>query len=285
MTGDSSRLLAPAALLLTVCVAGCPFTLPRPQLPEAASGDTPADASPIDAGDGSLQPPLEDVAEPKDRWWFVPDTPFAPDDPDPVWDIVWQDFPNPPDGSPPIDAGGGEGEWECEIGGLARPHGIFGAEIMTHSFFRRTEVLDPHLITVSHTSCGIGGYNPQQEERTYPLKVDFPSSLRVTLECNAPCYAFLMKNGCHYENISGCWFGDSGQVQMEAELLPALYVLGVEFLSAEEMEAKDFQFDLHVALNHSLGQQECQVESQLYYSDMDEGCTSGKGGSVSATVA
>ena len=283
MTGDSARL--PIALLLTLCLAGCPFTLPKPQLPEAASGDTPADASLMDAVDGSLPPPLEDVAEPVDRWWFVPDTAVAPDDPFPVWDTIWQDLPDPPDEWTPIDAGGGGGVWECEIGGMARPHGIFGTEIMTHSFFRRNEVLDPHLITVSWVTCGTGGYNPQQEERTYPLKVDFPSSLRATLECNAPCYAFLMKNGCHYENIAGCWFGEEGNVQMDAELLPALYVLGVEFLSTEGLESEDFQFDLHVALNHKLGQQECQVDSQFHYSDMDEACTSGKGGSASATVA
>ncbi len=285
MMGDSARLLAPAAGLLMLLVAGCPFNLPKPQLPEISGGvEGSSETHLSDTLEVFVPPPVEDIPEPKDKWWFVPDTTTAPDDPFPVWDVVWQDTPKPPDGLAPPDVGGGEGEWVCEIGGVPQPLDIFGPDIVTHSFFRRSEILDPHLITVSYKSCGIDGYNPQQEEKTYPLKLDFPSTIRISLECNYPCYAFLMKNGCHYENITGCWYGEEGQVQAEMELLPALYVLGVEFLSQPDVAAEDFQFDLHLALNHKLGQEECAAESHLLYSDLEESCAPGKEGLASATV-
>lgn len=121
--------------------------------------------------------------------------------------------------------------------------------------------------------CGLESTNVSNE-RAFLFNVDVPSGLAVTVKCQKDCYAYLMKDGCLYSSIEGCWLGEDGMVRFAADLLPGLYVVGVEYIYSDIRPLEESAtFDIHVALNDSEGQLDCATASVSNDSAAQSDCT------------
>lgn len=268
-TEDSWATLVPAVLLVGVLhalfiPAGCFVKLP--QTPEQAFPTTLPDGKPL--ADLTLDEwRLPEVNSYPDWRWWVPDTPETSQGGDYHPAEVSQ-----ADGS---DAGGLVFEWVClsdEAVDGEYPELLpedFAGAVATNSFLRSNQVLgNLNRITVYSVLCGKNDtyYVP---ERAYAFRVDEPIAASIQLNCDAPCYAFLTHSGCEYEHFENCWNNDDAEVVAQAELLPGLYLVGVEF-PGEEEEPRDAVhiFDLHLAMNRTTGQESCPTESATSTSTM-----------------
>jgi hypothetical protein len=181
----------------------------------------------------------------------------------------------------PVDGGEDGGllfEWVCSSA-LPDPDGsypdvppeTFGGEVATSSFLRANQILgDQNLVTVYYVLCDNADtyYVP---ERGYSFRLEEPTEVAVQLSCDAPCYAFLTHSGCEYEHFESCWTADDNDLVAQSELLPGLYMIGVEFPGSETEDPDTVHsFDLHVALNSTAGQAACLTESATAASSMEE---------------
>jgi len=142
------------------------------------------------------------------------------------------------------------------------------------SFVQKTQQLGENdFIMVYDWLCDLDDTNVSPE-KTYLLEVDSPMSLAVNLKCDKECYSFLMKDGCLYDSFEGCSPGNSDSAQFSKELLPGLYLLGVEYvLELGSPPHQDHAFDIHVAMNQTAGQKNCELKSTSTDSSVESQCT------------
>ena len=166
-----------------------------------------------------------------------------------------------------------EALWEC----VYTPQEL-STDFHEYSFFATSQQMEADLLYVYGGLCGLSESN-FGPERVYLLEVDLPRSLNVRVDCSSSCLAYLMRNGCNYIHTQGCWYGESGSVQFSADLMSGTYILAVEILVDEEvLEPGAGDFDIHVAVNNSHGQEDCSLEDDLAFSDLETQCDgNGKG--------
>jgi len=253
------------SLLVLLALPGCLLKLP--QTGGLAAG---GDADVVQSADGVIPfspdgSPISDTGSEglADFNWNPP----------PTWDS-W----GIPDTAPPGDFGAGEGvdtavpqqTWSCYY-----PVEEVASEPLTSSFV--VEDLDigmDDLLYVYGFLCGLDQTTSAVPERYFPIQIDSPTELVAALFCSKPCYLFLMKNGCLYDSMVGCWYTGENTVQAEASLMPGLYLLGVEFPAPADIpfDPTGLVFDLHAGLNQAYGQTPCQVEESVEDSQIPSAC-------------
>lgn len=177
--------------------------------------------------------------------------------------------------------------WECwmtefdeEIGQAVKVDYLpqdFSSGIHTTSFQYWGVGLEKNIANPSYYTCGLDDYNDQKEEKDFIIKVDKFAVLNADVQCNSTCFVYLMKNGCMYDHLEQCIYNNGTKVHLETDLLPGMYMLGVEFLKQKDMVLEDFAFDIHVALNKTAGQAVCNVESASLISETRTDCDVGMG--------
>ncbi len=147
--------------------------------------------------------------------------------------------------------------WNCTF-----PPEEFDSAIRTRSFVKKGQVLgNQDLVIVYQYSCNTDK-TYQSPERGYFFAPEEPLELSLRLECDAPCYAYLMRNGCYYDSTEACWFPYGSELTVATDLMPGLYRIGVEFVDAD-LEPPDavHHFYLHAALNYVHGDSSCPCAS------------------------
>ena len=240
-------------VLLLVLGPGCNLILPS--LP--ADGVTAPDA----AGDGiatSDSPGGADLSSPTDHS-VRPDTPMG-------WDLppgtdVPTDLPGPDGGedvtAPPL--------WECQT-----PVGLLAESLETHSFTRFGVSAENNFLYIYYSLCGVE--EPiSGPEKGWFLLVDEVSTLGVQVACDGPCWAYLMKDGCNYQNIEACWSPHDTPL-LSWSVLPGTWYVAVEQMEEEGVPAAPGwvgpPFDIHVALNRTHGHPGCVEDGVLPLSEV-----------------
>jgi hypothetical protein len=245
--------------------------LSLPALPEYDAGTSLADAA--DAP-GAYDGPLSDVpVSPDDAtgdtypWWLADTGPDSPRQDHASPDIHVPDV-GTQDGSAPPPF------WDCPV---KTPEQLGGGLVHYGSFSASHQVLDDfppenNLLSPNWLTCGLPRANSQWQDRAFVLQVDEPTEMRLSLDCNGPCYAYTLQGGCLYQYLQSCWFSGEETVDGGTWLLPGLHVLVVEFYYQEGILPSQCQFDIHVALNHEDGQQDCVVEKATRFTDVPLDC-------------
>ncbi|GEM_PF-5740046 len=161
------------------------------------------------------------------------------------------------------------------------PLNAFTPEVATNSFvvYQQSIItpVDPETppeetppadkIYVYYLSCGLerNSYGP---ERGYAVRVDSPGVITATARCSHKCYIFVHKDGCNYNNLTGCWSQGDTRAEASFDVLPGLYLISVEFEESDlmtDLGVADFekaQFDLHVAHSNHKGTTPCESDSK-----------------------
>lgn len=130
------------------------------------------------------------------------------------------------------------------------------------------QVPPPDKLYVYYLTCGLA-QSSYSAERGYAVKVDGPAVLTAHAQCSHSCYIYLYKDGCNYNNLVDCWYQSGTEAKMSLDVLPGLYLVVVEFIADELWDMTGMpdysiaQFDLHVGLNQTGGQETCQTETAL----------------------
>ena len=258
----------PRSWLLCILVLSfwwCPSCLFK--FPEAPESLFPG-LEVIDGNDASTGEAVDlsvDDSQPgyQDWGWWIPDG--GPDNAGSDWFPA--DFASP-------DSGDGEDPeftWTCPYETTE-----FAPDIKSKSFVVTNQVLGENdYFMVYDWICGLGlTYTSQSPERGYPFVLDRPMSISAQLRCDDICLAYLVKNGCQYDNIDNCWYKNADQVKLTQDLMPALYMIGPEYLQQDMLESvnPDHLFDLHLAINNPYGQTPCLVEGTARHSEMSGTC-------------
>lgn len=241
---------------------GCLFKFPKapespfPIVEDAGNSDTTTGA-PVDLTIGDQGPGFQDWG------WWIPEV--EPDTGLEDWSLADYASPDSVDGQDP------EFIWTCPYETTE-----FAPAIKSKSFVVKNQVLgENNYVMVYDWICGLGlTYTHQSPERGYPFVLDKPTTISAQFRCDDICLGYLLKNGCQYDNIENCWYKKSDQVTFTQDLMPAVYMIGPEFLQQDMLESvsPDHVFDLHLAINNSYGQTPCQVENAVRHSDMSGTC-------------
>lgn len=251
----SKRLYLSAFLVL---LTGCKLVLP------ATSGDVyPAsDAAEEDPGGGDTDTPHDSLWGPDSTW--RPDTRVAPE----VGDVGDGDADlTIPDGggdvaAPPL--------WECQT-----PMELLSPTVEDGSFTRFAEVAAENFIYIYYSLCGVE--EPiSGPERGWFLQVDQVATLGVEVDCEGPCWIYLMKDGCNYQNIQTCY--SPGDVPVLSwDVLPGTWYVAVEQMELPGTPAPPGwvgpPFDIHVALNRTHAHPGCAPDMVLPLSEVLESGT------------
>ncbi len=128
------------------------------------------------------------------------------------------------------------------------------------------QVPPPDKLYVYYLTCGLK-QSSYCAERGYAVSITEPSVLNAQAECSHSCYFYVYKDGCNYNNLVDCWSQGSTSAKMSLDVLPGLYLVVVEFIGDELWDmtgTPDYSqawFDLHVAVNHVAGQEQCVTET------------------------
>jgi hypothetical protein len=257
-----------AVLLMALLWAVPPACLVK--LPRTPEGNT---LPGLAGADGTEQDPRDSVVWPQEdgtgaypdwRWWAAD----APWDPGGYGDGgTW----TLPDGKV-VDAAPEEFTWNCPYATEEL------AGVIHQSSFVETGVAlpDTDRFVIYDWFCGMDELN-HSPESSFLVQISEPVELRIELKCDAPCYAYLMKNGCQYDSIETCFNTDSDSLAAVSGVLPGLFLLNVEFLFDQlTPEGRGHEFDIHVALNKSLGQPECLLTSATIDSAVESTCSLGE---------
>lgn len=248
----SKRLYLTAVIVL---FTGCNLVLPA--VPEDV---LPAsDVAGPDAGAG-------DAWVPHDSLWG-PDSTWRPDTQLP-WEIG--DAGDAGDDRIAADAGGDALEppqWECQT-----PMGLLSPTVEGGSFTRFAEVAAENFIYIYYSLCGVD--EPiSGPERGWFLQVDQVATLGIEVACEGPCWVYLMKDGCNYQNIETCWSPADTPV-LSWDALPGTWYVAVEQMELPGTPAPPGwvgpPFDIHVALNRTQGHPGCSADTILPLSEILE---------------
>jgi len=240
---------------LLVLLAGCNLILPS--VPDGTIPGTDA------AGDAAA--PV-DTWRPHDSLW-KPDFNPGPDS------QVWPDTPPTGDaGDDLVTADGGEDVvvpplWECQT-----PIALLSPTIETGSFTRCAQQAVENFIYIYYSLCGVE--EPiSGPELGWFLQVDQVATLGVEVACEGVCWAYLMKDGCNYQNIQTCWNPQETPV-LSGDVRP-----GTWYVAVEQMEFPGTPtapgwvgppFDVHVALNRTHAHPGCAADGALPLSEVLE---------------
>lgn len=257
-----------AVLLMALVWAVPPACLVK--LPRTPEGNTLPGLGDAD----SLEPrPLDAIVWPREdgsgsypdwRWWTA----------DSTWDPGGRGDGGSwtlPDGKV-VDALPEEFSWNC-------PHipDVLSDTVHASSFVEAGVALpESDFFVIYDWFCGMDALN-HSPEKSFLLAVNEPVELRLDLRCDAPCYAYLMKNGCQYDSIETCFNTDSSELAAVSGLLPGFFLLNVEFVFDQlTPDGRGHEFDIHVALNKSLGHPECLLTSAIADSAVESSCSLGE---------
>ncbi|MFH1532361.1 MAG: hypothetical protein ABIK09_16680 [Pseudomonadota bacterium] len=241
-------------MFLVLVSPGCNLILPS--LPEDA-------VSGVDIGDDDDA--LEDTTRGTDSLWgpdrnVRPDSPPSPDlsSDGGGSDLQW------PDGggdvaAPPV--------WECQT-----PMELLSPSVETSSFTRFAQLAEGNFIYVWYSLCDeeepVSG-----PERGWFLQVDQVASMSLQVACEGPCWAYLMKDGCNYQNIQTCWNPHETST-LSWDVLPGTWYVAVEQMEQAGIPAPPGwvgpPFDIHAALNRTHQHPGCVPDGVLPLSEILE---------------
>ena len=237
--------------ILSIAVAtilmGCNLILPP--IPDVVPG-----AGDMDTGRG-----LSDSSE-VDSVAGLDQTP-APDTPWPLDTRAATDQASPDGGEtiapPPL--------WEC-----LTPMDLLAEGVETSSFTRFGQLAEDNFIYVYYSLCGVD-LPISGPELGWFLQVGQVASLDVMVACQGPCWAYLMKDGCYYQNTEACWRPHDTPF-LHWDVMPGLWYVAVEQMEEEGVPAPPGwigpPFDIHVALNRTHAHPGCQEDGNLHLSDV-----------------
>lgn len=172
-----------------------------------------------------------------------------------VWDLSGVDLPYEDLGQEDAPA------WNCHVG-------LEYLETSTYrwSFADHGMGSVRNMLSVYYELCG-DSEPVQSPETTYILTPQQAVYFTMSLDCQPPCKAWLMRDGCYYYNVQGCWQADLPLIG--GLLLGAgLYVMGVEQPLQEGMIMAP-PFSVHVAMNPLEPPADCAEDLAVRWSAME----------------
>ncbi len=250
------------SIAVVTVLMGCNLILPP--IPDVVPG-----AGDMDTGSGlaDVSPWVDHVTGPDQS--RRPEMPW-PLDTHPATDV-------PPD---QVSPDGGETiappPWECQT-----PMDLLAAGVETSSFTRFGQQAEDNFIYIYYSLCGVD-FSISGPELGWFLQVDQVASLDVMVECQGPCWTYLMKDGCYYQNTEACW-SPHDTPSLHWDVMPGIWYVAVEQMEEEGVPAPPEwvgpPFDIHVALNRTHAYPGCQEDGDLHLSDvLAEGNCEERGG-------
>jgi hypothetical protein len=220
-----------SVLLLSLALAGCGWLVPDFGLspPDLAAIEDLGDAGDLAAGElGEVGETLEDFVIPPQETW-TGDLPVVP-------------------------------SWNCPVSlETLAPLPITG------SFALEAQPSSVNLLSVYYSHCSETQSNPGPET-AFLLAPSVPSRLELRLDCPPPCRAYLIREGCYFQNFQGCWNQDTG-VWPSPVVSPGTWVLAVEQPIPEGQLAPP-PFSIHGALTPLEPPADCPPDDLLRWSQL-----------------
>ena len=155
--------------------------------------------------------------------------------------------------------------WECQT-----PMNLLAEGVETSSFTRFGQLAENNFIYIYYSLCGVD-LPISGPELGWFLQVDQVASLDMMVACQGPCWVYLMKDGCYYQNTEACWHPHDTPF-LHWDLMPGTWYVTVEQMEEEGVPAPPGwvgpPFDIHVALNRTHAHPGCQEDEELHLSDV-----------------